>query len=89
MSQDQLIVSGVGSTDWAGGVAPSGGSHTGISQITMVSGTKFTVASNRVETLRKTDLHAIARTDPMWVAFDVPLSGLPVILNVANIQSVK
>ena len=79
-----------GSTDWRGGVAPKGGSHTGTATIHMKDGTQFVVGSNRAEVLRKLDLHAVAQTTPQWVAFDAPSSpAVPLILNASNVQSVS
>lgn len=85
---DQLLVSGLGSTDWSGGVAPAGGTHTGTATITMIDGTRFAVASARAEVLRKLDRHAVAPTSPAWVAFDVPSSAVPLVLNASNVASV-
>lgn len=87
-SPDQLIQQSVGSTDWAGGLAPSAGTHTGISTITMVDGASFLVAHSRAEALLKCDPHAVASETPMWVAFDQPGSALPVILDIQRIQSI-
>jgi hypothetical protein len=88
MAPDQLVETGVGSTDWAGGKAPAGGTHTGVTVVTMTDGATYTVACSAAEVLTKRDQHAIAQTVPQWVAFDVPLAAVPVILNVSNIGSV-
>lgn len=82
---DVLVETGVGSTDWTGGVAPAGGVHTGISRITMNDGSSWTVAHSVAEARQKTDAHAVAPTIPAWVAFDQPGSPLPVILDVSQI----
>jgi hypothetical protein len=85
---DQLIETGIGSTDWTGGYAPVGGTHTGLALIIMVDNVRYLVAHDRAEVLRKADIHAIAPTTPEWVAFDVPDSATPIILDVRRIQSV-
>lgn len=89
MAANQLNTTGVGSTDWNGGKAPAGGTHTGTATITMQDGTQFVVASNAPEVLRKLDPHAVAPTAPIWVAFDQVGSGVPVVLNAANFLAVK
>ncbi len=78
----------LGSTDWTGGVAPAGGTHTGTATIIMWDGSQFVVAHDRAEVLRKMDIHGIAQTMPQWVGFDQPLTAVPVVLNVGNIASV-
>lgn len=88
MSNNVLVQTGIGSTDWNGGRARAAGVHTGTATITMLDGTQFVVASNRAEVQRKRDRHAIAQTTPVWVAFDVPNSSTPIVLNVSNIARV-
>lgn len=85
---NQLIPTGVGSTDWAGGRAPTGGTHTGVGVITMNDGTQYTVAHDRAEIIRKMDPHATPQTTPRWVAFDVLTAAVPVVLDVAQVQLV-
>lgn len=85
---DVLLQLDIGSTDWAGGTAPAGGSHTGVCTITMVDGLTFVVAHDRAEVQRKRDRHAIADINPRWVAFDVPNRAVPVILDARRIRSV-
>ena len=87
MANNVLVVSGIGSTDWAGGAAPAGGTHTGTSVITMLDGATFTVAESRAGVLTKMG-SASARTNPQWVSFDQPGSGVPITLNVGNIRTV-
>ena len=89
MSANVLVQAGIGSTDANGGKARAGGTHTGTATITMLDGATFLVASNRAEVQRKRDLHAVAQTAPVWVAFDVPASVIPLVLNVGNIASVR
>lgn len=89
MANNQLVQTGVGSTDWTGGYAPPGGTHTGTCTITMLDGTHYVVASSVAEVARKTDLHAVAKNSPAWVAFDVPGAAVPVVLNVNQIVSFK
>jgi hypothetical protein len=89
---DQLLQLGLGSTDWAGRNASFGGVHTGTCTITMQDGAQFTVASNRAEVLRKLDAHAVAPSAPSaptaWIAFDVPSSAIPIVLNAQNVAQV-
>lgn len=98
MAQDVYVPSAaIGSTDWNGGRAAAGGSHTGQSTITMLYGATFFVAHSRAEVLRKIDLHAMPvppvttarQQPPCWVSFDLPNSGSErVVLNVFQIATV-
>jgi hypothetical protein len=54
----------------------------------MQDGTKFVVSHSRGEVNRKRGRHAVAQTSPNWVAFDAPLTAVPLVLNVDNIQTV-
>ena len=80
----------LGSTDWTGGVAPAGGTHTGISTITMHDGKQYLVAHSVAEIFQKLDFHAVppfSKSLVEWVAFDRPGTGTPIILQPANIAS--
>ena len=86
---DVLSQQGTGSTDWNGGRAKAGGTHTGTSTIVMQDGKTFTVAHSKAEVLRKLDPHAVAQTNPQWVAFDVPNAAIPVVLNTGLVALVR
>ena len=79
----------VGSADWNGGKAPPfPGAHTGTATIMMKDGKQFVVAHDAAEVRRKMDNHATAQTNPPWVAFDQPLTPIPIVLDISLIQSV-
>jgi hypothetical protein len=48
----------------------------------------FIVAHCAAEVRRKMDQHAVPPTSPAWVAFDQPSVAIPVVLDIAQIQSV-
>lgn len=88
MASDTLNPGIIGPVDSSARVAPAGGSHTGTSVITMQDGAQFTVASNAAEVKRK--VGAILPGDAgRWMAFDVPNSAVPVVLNTNNFKSVR
>ena len=91
LSDEYVPAAPIGSTDWNGGAAPAGGSHTGVSQITMTDGTTHVVAHGVAEVQRKRDSHANAPPSPAlvdWIAFDVPNVAVPIVLRASGIQSV-
>ncbi len=85
---DVLSQQGTGSTDWNGGRAPAGGTHTGQSTITLRDGKTFTVAHSRAEVLAKLGSQS-APTIPQWTAFDQPNTAIPVVLDARMIATVK
>ena len=82
---DELVVRGIGGTDSYGDRGPAGGTHTGLSLITMQDGAQFTVSHALSEVLTKTDQHVMA-PGTRWIAFDTP--GNPVVLNAELIATV-
>lgn len=90
MTQNTFVPSyPVGSTDWTGGTAPAGGTHTGTATLVMRDGVRISVASNAAEVRRKLDVHAVAPVSPQWVAFDVPGSTVPVVVDVSQVLAVS
>ncbi len=85
MTPNTLVPTGVGSTDWAGGTAPGGGVHTGVSVVVMIDGTTYVVDHGVPEIAVKVG-SAPTHTAPNWVAFDVPFQAVPIILNTGNIE---
>lgn len=79
----------LGSSDFSGGAAPAGGSHTGMASIVMRDGLQFQVAHNRAEVLRKLDAHVTPSGHPRWIGFDRPGAANPVVLNADEIASVQ
>lgn len=92
-SSDQYApAAALGSTDWTGNRAPAGGTHTGTSTITMVDSIQYVVAHGVAEVRRKLDLHASPPPSSgliAWVAFDVPLSAVPIVLDASRIAGVR
>lgn len=85
-----LVQSGIGSTDWTGGRAPAGGSHTGLVGIVMQDQTLYQVTHSEAEVRAKLGTHQSpvvtgAPPAPSWVAFDQPNSGVPIILDVNQV----
>lgn len=84
---NDILLQPRGSTDWAGGAAPAGGTHTGVTTLTMNDGATFVVAHSKAEVLAKMDRHAVAQTTPRWVAFDQPGRGVSVVIDTNQIAS--
>lgn len=85
-SNNQLSQDGLGSTDWAGGTAPPGGTHSGSCTITMIDGTQYNVQHSRAEVLSRINTAPGPPTNPAWIGFDY-VKGGP--LNARNIARVK
>lgn len=80
----------VGSTDWAGGNAPEGGTHSGTSTLVLEDGTQHVVHHSRAEALRKWESAApVPAGTPQWMSFDQPGRAIPLTLDVRLVKEVR
>jgi hypothetical protein len=87
---EQLVVSGIGATDWTGDEAPAGGGHAGISVVTMTDGVTHEVAYSIAEVARLVQhTHPVPPGSPRWVSFDQPNTTERIVLNTNQIRFVQ